>query len=127
MRTLLEEIGPLLGYTVEGDEAVRWLKAGKAAYSFHVIASGLLGELLLNGPKGEGQRIILLPGGRSHLVLTKLERDARLNQALEDGWSFLKFRHLRRLAENQALNAESFEELRELDPLTAEQSQPPLL
>jgi hypothetical protein len=59
--------------------------------------------------------------------LAKLARDPRFQQAADDGWRFIKFRHVRRLAENLSLTRESFAELLELDPLTLEHLQAPLL
>jgi hypothetical protein len=69
----------------------------------------------------------VLPGRRAGLALYKLERDPRFRQAKDDGWRFIKYRHVRRLAENLSLTRDSFAELLDLDPLTLEQLQAPLL
>ena len=128
MRKLLTELGTSLGYSTQGKSPLLWLnEEGKEIYEFHVIASSVLGELLLTAAKEGRKRIVVLPGGRSELLLAKLGRDARLAQAVEEGWEFLKFRHLRRLAENKSLTQDSFDELLGLDPLTAKQTQAPLL
>jgi hypothetical protein len=60
-------------------------------------------------------------------VAFKLSKDARLNKEIEQGWIFLKYRHLRRLIENPLLNAENLIEQLELDPLTYTATQMRLL
>ncbi len=128
IKALLHRLGDQLGYRVQGDSPIEWFwEKSRKIYSFHVIASSLMGELLLNKPANTARQIITLPGGRSELVLTKIERDPRLQQSFDEGWHFLKFRHVRRLAENQSLTRESFDELLGIDPLTIDQPQAPLL
>ena len=128
MRSALAVLGERLGYTLHKDGALAWGEAdGSPALTFYPIASAVLGEILLQARTPPAQSLVVLPGRRSGLVLYKLERDPRLQQAVEDGWRFLKFRHVRRLAENLSLNRESFLELLDLDPLTQEQVQAPLL
>lgn len=128
IRTLLTQLGEQLGYQLEGDAPLQWFgEEGEEIYSYYLIASGLLWDLLLSKAKDAGRKIIVLPGGRSQLVLAKIARDPRLKEAIEEGWRFLKFRHVRRLAENQSLTRESFDELLGLDPLTEDQAQAALL
>ena len=128
IRSLLINLGEQLGYRVEGENPFIWLdEDDKEIYSYQLIASGLLGEILFEGTKEARKKFIVLPGRRSGLVLAKIARDPRLEQAVEEGWRFLKFRHVRRLAENQSLTRESVDELLEIDPLSEGQSQAPLL
>jgi hypothetical protein len=128
MRAGLDALGKRLGYNVSGESPVEWHdKDARLVYVFYPIASALLGDILLNSKKPAEKSFVLLPGRRAALALYKIERDPRFKQAVDDGWRFIKFRHLRRLAENQSLTPESFTELLELDPLTLEQMQAPLL
>jgi hypothetical protein len=128
MKQLLAKMGEGMGYKIDGGAPLAWAsKRGKIIYRFHVIASAVLGNILFapeNRPEGG---VIVLPGGRSNLVTYKLARDPRLKAAFESGWRFLKFRHVRRLAENPPLTPESFAEQFTLDPLTQDQAQMPLL
>lgn len=124
----LAGIGERLGYTVTGEGSIEWRSPdGSLRHRFFVIASAVVGALLLGNHDTAEMNLLVLPGGRSHLVLQKLKRDPRLAQAVEDGWGFVKFRHVRRLAENQSLTPESFEELLALDPLSGDETQAPLL
>lgn len=128
VRAALGGLGQRFGYQVEKDDAVEWNGMdGKLGMAFYPIASAVLGEILLKAATPAQQSVIVLPGRRAALALYKLERDPRFQQAQKDGWRFIKYRHVRRLAENLSLTRESFVELLELDPLTLEQLQAPLL
>jgi hypothetical protein len=102
-------------------------------YAFSIISSAVIGEIvrqkgaLAPKPQQGFCHVIVLPGGRSNLVAFKLSKDARLNKEIEQGWIFLKYRHLRRLIENPLLSAENLIEQLELDPLTYTATQMRLL
>ncbi len=128
MRAALIALGKYLSFQVTGEYPIEWKdREGKLVLCFYVIASAVLGESLLKAKSAAKQSLVVLPGRRAPLALYKIEHDPRLQQAIEDGWRFLKFRHVRRLAENKSLTSESFMELLELDPLTLENLQAPLL
>jgi hypothetical protein len=102
-------------------------------YSFHLTASGVLGRIVFSESMKAGsqpvriQNLIVLPGGRAGLVEAKLRRDPRLRAAVERGWRFLKFRHVRWLAESETLGRENFDESLALDPLANRDPQMQLL
>lgn len=128
IRAALASLGERLGFEVERNEHINWRgEDGKAEFAFYPLASAVLGELLLSSEPAAVRRLVVLPGRRAGLALAKLELDPRQQQASEDGWGFIKFRHVRRLAENLSLTRESFGELLDLDPLTLDQQQAPLL
>ncbi len=128
MRNALKALGQRLGYQVADEFSIQWKdKKEKLILSFFVIASAVLGEILLKQDAPAAHSLVVLPGRRAPLALYKIEHDPRLQQAVDDGWRFLKFRHVRRLAENKSLTPASFGELLELDPLTLENLQAPLL
>ncbi len=128
MRAALIDLGKRLGYEVSGDDPLEWKdREGKAILSFYVIASAVIGEILLQSKTPAVKSVVVLPGRRAPLTLYKIGRDPRLTLAAEDGWRFVKFRHVRRLAENRSLTPESFMELLDLDPLALENRQAPLL
>jgi len=128
MRGLILALGERLGFAVSGHAPIEWAQAnGDSSHRFYVIASAIVSEILTSKAAEGATSMVVLPGGRAQLALYKIERDPRLKQALAEGWRLVKFRHLRRLAENQALTLESFLDLLDLDPLAEEQIQPPLL
>ncbi len=116
MRDLLEKLGQHLGYRVEGERPVLWEQDGETAYAFYVLASAIIARYVFAGQYPPGQSVIVLPGGRANLLAYKLRHDPRLDQAVRAGWRFIKFRHLRRLAENPFLNPETWAKQIDSDP-----------
>ena len=95
---------------------------------FHVIASAIISDSLAKGSTSKSLRqVIVLPGSRSKLLIKKIDRDPILEQSISDEWRIVKFRHIRRLAENDSLTKSSFFELLGLDPISGDQIQAPLL
>lgn len=129
MRQTLTEIGMRLGYNVQGGAPLHWKSVDNEEedYYFYLTASALLSELLSSSPHPPGQCLVVLPGGRSELVLYKIERDHRLAELVGRGWRFLKYRQVRRMAENLQLTREALEAQFELDPLRKNDPQMPLL
>jgi hypothetical protein len=151
MRQLLEMIGARLGYQVEElpsqarEESapprtpLAWKEPdGRIAYRFYLLASAVLGDLVFpaqaprridleGAPQLPVKDLIVIPGGRAGLIGHKLQRDPRLQAAVQSGWRFLKFRHLRWLAENDNLERANLDEQLELDPLSNRDPQMPLL
>ncbi len=94
------------------------------------IVSAVIGEIILQSTVPPAQSLIILPGGRANLVAYKLRRDPRLGRlcdATQNGWRFIKFRHLRWLVGNPLLSRENLDEQLALDPLTYSTSQLRLL
>ncbi len=96
---------------------------GNLRYLFHTTASAAIGGIVFPGKerakaKEDFKRIIVLPGSRANLISFKLRSDARLQKEVRGSWTFLKYRHLRRLIENTNLNRENLPGQLEMDPLT---------
>ncbi len=122
LRQDLKTLGKRLGFKVKRKAGwdVRWLEGGQEVYVFTVSPTAALGDYLLNDRAvDEGaQRCLVLPGGRAQLVTFKLQRDPRLRRAVEqDGWQFIKFRHLRRLLAEEKLDRYAFKTVLGLDPI----------
>lgn len=118
----LKTLGKRLGFKVKRKAGwdVRWLERGREVYVFAVSSTAILGDYLLDGRAvDEGaQRCLVLPGGRAQLVTFKLQRDPRLRRAVEqDGWQFIKFRHLRRLMAEEKLDRYVLKTVLGLDPI----------
>lgn len=129
IRDLINTLGQRLDYQLSDESGTIWKdEKGADVFQFHVIASGIVSGLIASAPSKSAQHhMIVLPGSRSKLLLKKLARDPRLEQSIKDKWQLVKFRHIRRLAENKSLTRESFLELIALDPLSEDQAQAPLL
>jgi hypothetical protein len=117
----LHRLGERLGFEVGQGQGwdVQWQEEGRAAYLFALTSTAGLGRYLLTGPPvlGHARPCLVFPGGRAELVAHKLQRDPRLARVTqEQGWQFIKFRHLRRLIAED-LDRRSFETVLGLDPV----------
>lgn len=70
---------------------------------------------------------VVIPGGRAALVAEKARRDPLLQAWLEATPRVIKFRHVRRLAEDTTLDRDNLLERLVLDPPGREDPQLPLL
>ena len=126
--TILADTGEGLGFKVRREQPLVWEQAlnGQPLY-FYLIASAIMGKIIDGAEHPPEQGIIVLPGSRAGLVMHKRERDPRLDYRLDGGWRFLKFRHVRRLVENEHLSPENLASFFALDPLSHDLAQLPLL
>ena len=125
---LLVEIGTRLGYLAAQDEkaGVTWTNPdppGRAAFTFQVCETSPPSMVLASGRS----LTFVIPGGRAALLAEKARRDLRLRYAVEDATRVVKFRHVRRLAQESTLRRESLPERLALDPLGEQDPQLPLL
>ena len=121
IRSLLEKLGIQLGYKISAQkrngQTLSWTLDGQDEYSFFVLACACVGEVLSKNAASQGKRCLVIPGGRAGLLSYKLIRDPSLKQ-LADGWSLLKFRQVRLLAEDATLSRQSWLEALLADPVT---------
>lgn len=133
VRRNLLDLGRRLGFRVSAgtDWDARWLANGRPVFLFAVSATAVMTPWLLAGPLTDegGDRCLVVPGGRAELMHLKLQRDPRLAAEVESGaWQFIKFRHLRRLMDEEDLDRQAFEIVIGLDPIAEqEHAQLPLL
>jgi hypothetical protein len=128
MSELVKELGKNLGFMVkserEGIPHSIWLDDDETPrYILYVSASAILGKFLSEADPTPAHRVILLPGGRANLVMYKLNRDPHLKIFFENGWSFLKYRHARQLANSPSLTTLNLESQLDFDPLTYSETQ----
>jgi len=121
MHGMLETIGRQLGYQVSTIDSqtriVQWLDEGRSVFTFHMITSAVIGEIILKEILPTGTSCIILPGSRAGLVSYKLERDPVLKKFAEK-WKFIKFRQIRLLAEDKTLTRQDWQEKMGSDPIT---------
>ncbi len=117
-RSGLKTLAQRMGYTVNDGESLTWLAAdGKPVYQFHLLASSIVGKIILQPqPLLPRNCVLVLPGGRTGLLGVKLRRDPHLNAVFEQGWRLLKFRHLRQLTARERISPALWEELLDGDP-----------
>lgn len=132
MNLLVKQLGEQLGFFVEKRNVGQnshapqyWLDSeGQVRYIFYTMASATFGEIVLDSRNpvqpllSTAKVFIALPGGRSNLVAYKLHSDPHLKKEVDQGWHFIKYRHLRRLVESPLLIRDTLDEQLDLDPLT---------
>ena len=118
VRTALIRLGERFGFRLSGVNPLEFHDADDApAIRFFLITSAAFGRYLLDPRLDPSHAWVVLPGGRVSLVEYKMRRNWLLRQAVENGWRFLKFRHVRRMLDDALLTRESLEERLGLDPL----------
>ncbi len=124
---LLFKLGKRLGFEVSKGEkppTVHWNYPGSGArYIFHVSAAAILGKYLLSSRGQTGKFVLVLPGSRSNIVAYKRKRNPYLDELARQSWAFLKYRHLRQMAESPTLTPDTLDEQLTLDPLTYSEPQ----
>lgn len=124
---LLKQVAHNLGYQVEDQTPLIWRNAqGEIRFVCYSIVSGVIGEILLNHEYPAEKSLLVLPGGRSNLVVYKLAHNPRLQQVVDMGWRFIKFRQVRWLAKNPVMNEGTLNEQLTKDPLRYDIPQMPL-
>jgi len=136
MFSLAENLGNRIGYQVKKAEPdpnfflppIHWVdNQQNLRYVFYFQASALVSKTLIIDVYPPDKCILVFPGSRSGLLDQKISNDFRLVNAIQEGWRFLKFRHLRYLANNEAITKENFESLLAMDTITQTDAQIPML
>jgi len=122
----LWSLGQRLGFQVDDMGDIIWLdEQFNKEMVFRISTRAEMGFLLDH--RGEGNACLIVPGSRSALILDRLRRDPRLKQALDQGTRILKFRQIRRLALDPAVQRSNYHSYLDLDPLEHQDPQIRLL
>ena len=126
MQSILHQLGQSVGFTVKdiGENYLAWVEPG---IYFRILASAVIGKIISEIDDQFLTGIIVLPGSRAPIIDWKLGTNHLLKQRVEKGWRFLKYRHLRRLYENQLLTPDNLDQLLAMDKLDNRDPQLPLL
>jgi hypothetical protein len=133
MEEIIRSIGKELGYQTRTDEVpenltlVIWELDGAIVERFFVSASGLLHKIIKAGGLDSESGWIILPGSRAGLIHYKMRHNPILADIIEENWQLIKYRHLRRLAEQGGLTRENYQDRFCLDPFTSDSPQIPLI
>lgn len=124
----IQEIGERLGFvckqqrTPQSKPSLVWSNGDNMPeYRFFPNTSAAITDIVLTQNLSSMKGIIVLPASRANILVYKLRRDPRLSRAFhptQGNWHFLKFRHLRSLADSPVLNRENLDQLLSLDPIS---------
>ena len=118
-KNLLKKIGESLGQKVSEDTVITWQDqfTNKISYQFYITNLAHISKFVYRlAPDDATEHVIVFPGSRSALLSQRIRKDPRLSFAVEQGWHFLKFRYLRRLADIKELDLNRWRELLDSDP-----------
>jgi len=130
---ILKKLGSDLGFTIvvenpQGNIIHQvWSTEIAAHYNFYISVSGLISKILSLIKEPPINPWIILPGSRAGLIHYKLLQNPPLEEEIQKGYGLVKFRHLRRLAEQGGLTHANLQERLSLDPFTSESPQLPLI
>lgn len=127
---LLLALGQRLGYSPEtvGENQVVWRdRINQTIYQFIVLATAIITPIIYSDTFVPKTGIIVLPGSRASLVAYRSRHDPRLNMMVEKGLRIIKFRHIRRIANERNISIDKFVQMLEIDPLKRNDPQLPLL
>ncbi len=129
MEVILREITIRLGLTASQASAPEniihlvWEDENGPSDSFFISVSGLLNKIITAQGAGARRNWIILPGSRAELIHYKMGQNPLLAEIIGKDWGLVKFRHLRRLAEQGDLTRDNFLERINLDPFTSDSPQ----
>jgi len=119
MRSLLTQCAQKIKVNEESNGgSITWkTQKNHIAYRFFIVDSCSISKIIQETPSDEGvSNVILFPGSRSRLLAYRLNYDPRLEAASEQNWYFVKFRTLRRLAQQENLTLDLWKEILISDP-----------
>jgi len=119
MRSLISQCAQKLKVSEEADGgSIAWkTQENLITYRFFIIDSCSISKIIQETPSDEGvNNILLFPGSRSRLLAYRLNHDPRLEAASEQNWTFVKFRTLRRLSQQENLTLDLWKEILISDP-----------
>jgi hypothetical protein len=127
----LRALGLRLGFRVEplAPFDVAWLEGGQQRAAFVVRWQGALDQVLgSSAPGAPAIPYMVIPGGRAALVSYKLAHNPLWQQQVdEQGWRFIKYRHVRQLVARPDIDEHALKTVIGLDPIVEqEQAQLPL-
>ncbi len=131
--TILKKLGSELGFTIKAETPQGniihqlWSTEIAAHYNFYISVSGLINKILSLIKNPPINPWIILPGSRAGLIHYKMLQNPPLEEEIQKGYGLIKFRHLRRLAEQGGLTHANLQERLSLDPFTSESPQLPLI
>jgi hypothetical protein len=102
------------------DNDVVWESDAEPPYLLRVVCDTVSAHLEIEAALASHmpQCVLVLPGGRSSLVLFRLRSSAPWREAVErQGWRFVKYRHVRRLMREEVVDRSSLLSIVGLDPI----------
>ena len=133
IENILSLLGNQLGFEIKKSAPIGnilcliWQNKGETNYTFYISASGILNKIIAGSDSPLVNPWIILPGSRAELIHYKMENNNPLEDAIQNSWGLVKYRHIRRIADEGGLTKENLQERLALDPFTSDAPQLPLI
>jgi hypothetical protein len=130
---ILSLLGNQLGFEIKESVPIGnilnliWHDNGETSYTFYISASGILNRIITGSDSPLVNPWIILPGSRAELIHYKMENNNPLAETIQNSWGLIKYRHIRRIADEGGLTKENLQERLALDPFTSDAPQLPLI
>ena len=118
IRSLLNQMGKKLGLNVQDENSICWQdRDGNSLYHFFISTSAVFGPFLDKLQNIENEiPVILFPASRSRLLLSKQRRNPLLENELKKRWHLVKYRHIRKICEQDQLTLPAWQDMLDADP-----------
>lgn len=118
IRGMLAKLGGQMEMeVVHRDNILEWVNPidKQLQYRFIIFTHSKFTEMLARDDGSAPNRVLVIPGSRSNLIVYKKKNNPWLADMLEE-WHLLKFRHVSRLMDNPMLTRDTFDLLLDNDP-----------
>ncbi len=115
---LIGQIGRKVGAMVQVGDGLSWLSAdGQPIYQFFISITASFSEFIkTNTGKRNGIPVLVFPASRSRLIQLKIERNPYLKEILAEDWHLVKFRHIRKISEQEQFTLQAWQDILDVDP-----------
>jgi hypothetical protein len=115
---LIGQIGKKLGAVIQTGDCISWIDTnGQPIYQFFISTTASFSEFIkANEHKRNGIPVLVFPASRSRLIQLKIERNPRLKEILEKDWHLVKFRHIRKISEQEQFTLQAWQDILDVDP-----------
>jgi hypothetical protein len=115
---LIGQIGRKVGAAVQVGDGLSWIDAdGQPIYQFFITTTASFSEFIKTKTnKRNGIPVLVFPASRSRLIQLKMERNPHLKEVLREDWHLVKFRHIRKIFEQEQITLQAWQEILDVDP-----------
>lgn len=115
---LIGQIGRKVGAAVQVGDGLNWFDAdGKPIYQFFISTTASFSEFInQNSSNHTVIPVLVFPASRSRLIQLKMERNPHLKEVLREEWHLAKFRHIRKISEQEQFTLQAWQDILDVDP-----------
>lgn len=115
---LLDQLGGKLGFVMDEGSPLTWYSHNNdPVYQFFITSNTVFSPLLMGRMQNRScTPVIIFPASRSRLILEKQKRNPLLEETLRENWHLVKYRHIRKMGEQDLLSVQAWQYMLDADP-----------